>query len=393
MRSKRSSVLAVLLLGACTTLAPLRPVSNSSEIAGEWRITRIAGAPPIRSRDRLVISSDFISAQAGCNGAGDSLRVRASRLETADPDLVVVSTTMGCAPARHREDGMLRSILRPGTTAGLNERGGLILRGRNARELLAVRAEEAVETAVSITDRKVLAGPWRQVARDGQGVEATRAYRLEFMYPNADTFIAAIGCAVSQGTLTHEGNGNWLVNRYSGYGKMGCRDIVADARVAPFDADRVALSLIGDRLVVTGDDRSASFERIAVDRSVAADTFLRGRWLLADREGRVLTGKRRAVLTLGHRMFRIEGTCAFFQSDGYVADQGRVVRPGGAQELRNIGPCPNPALGDRMARQLDRLRLVALPTAGWIEATFQGKAFRFLPANRGRSHMLTDGAR
>jgi hypothetical protein len=234
-----------------------------------------------------------------------------------------------------------------------------------------VAAPLASESLVPVANLAAAAGPWRHVAVDGAPVG--NGYRLEFMYPTGDTFIASKGCVIAQGVLRPQPGGTWQVERYeSGFSSDACGPFRAGPAVAPFHGESVRLYRSGDRLVVEGGGRQYVFEAIPVDRRIATLEQVGGRWLLADRNGKPLTGVDSATLTLGAELFSLSAHCDGRSGNGLVVLEGLRLAQGGDQEVRQKGNCDVRGVGDRLVEESGRTEFYYLPAVDRIEARVPG---------------------
>ena len=230
-----------------------------------------------------------------------------------------------------------------------------------------VVAPIAPGSLVPVVSLSAAAGPWRHVAVDG--VPVGNGYRLEFMYPHGDTFIASKGCVIAQGVLRPQPGGTWQVARYeSGFSSESCGPFRAGPAVAPFNGDTVRLYRSGDRLLVEGGGRRHLFEPIPVDRRVATIEQVSGQWALANENGIPFTGRDRATLTIGPELFALHGQCDARSNNGLVLLPGLRLGPGGSQEFNQKGNCQRRGAGDRLVQDSASAGFVYLPLTDRIEA-------------------------
>lgn len=225
--------------------------------------------------------------------------------------------------------------------------------------------------SIPVTSLSSAAGPWQHVAIGQRTVRD--GYRLEFMYPNGNTFIASKGCVIAQGTLEPAAGGGWRINRYDeGFASDACGPFRPGPAVAPFDGDMVKLGRAGDRLLVEAGGRSYLFDPIAVERRVATIGQVAGLWVLLDGAGRPASGKNGASLRLATDRFELRGPCATYRGGQPAFLEGLRIVDGSAQVVRQSAPCGDERRGDRLVRAVEQADIRFVPESDRIRITTPG---------------------
>ena len=222
--------------------------------------------------------------------------------------------------------------------------------------------------SIPVTSLSSAAGPWRHVAIDQRMVRD--GYRLEFMYPNGNTFIASKGCVIAQGTLESATGGGWRINRYGeGFSSDACGPFRPGPAVAPFDGGMVTLGRAGNRLLVEGGGHSYLFDPMAVERRVATIGQVAGQWVLLDGAGRPLSKNDGASLRLTANRFELHGHCATYSGGQPTFLEGLRIVDGAAQVVRQSAPCGDERRGDRLVRTVEQADVRFFPESDRIRFT------------------------
>ena len=236
----RSLIALGLLLAACTTAPPPRPVGAVSQpaLSGRWAVAAVAGTPVDLRQMHIDFAPLQASAFLGCN----RMRLRGWNQEGAElrPIFPIDTTEMGCpAPGVEKREEWAFAILRRPMTVERNSRLHVRLRKEAGAIDLAQLSDKPEVSPLLATDR--LDGRWRIARVDDRVLSGPT---LEFAGQSANWNLA---CNSGGGILSR--NGDKLAIDQAMLTERGC----GDGREA-IDSSIIAILRQGMTVEITSPD-------------------------------------------------------------------------------------------------------------------------------------------
>lgn len=220
----KKSIVTILCVILLLALAGCR--GGSDDLAGEWFLAELNGAPPVPGTNvSIAFNQDEVSGSGGCNAYGGSFNLSGQKIQFSD----LAMTLMACMDdAINRQEADFFTALSQvdrwevsGDTLTLSGGSAAIVFTRGGPAADSPQAEN-------------LQGTWRLVQANGAPADPVTEFILIFEAPNAANQGALngwSGCATYTGTYT-AGDGNLAFNELT-MTAMSCTDgSVAEAERA-----------------------------------------------------------------------------------------------------------------------------------------------------------------